>query len=74
MDAIVDGPHACEFAGIGISPSGSGDRLRQRSLSFGKKVATRRSEGIAEEFKKMVLDSIENRYGAGSKTTSSSAA
>ncbi|WP_068311268.1 flavodoxin-dependent (E)-4-hydroxy-3-methylbut-2-enyl-diphosphate synthase [Polycladidibacter hongkongensis] len=65
MGCIVNGPGESKHADIGISLPGTGETPAAPVFVDGQKVKTLRGAGIAEDFKKMVLDYIENRYGNG---------
>ncbi|MEM8839151.1 MAG: flavodoxin-dependent (E)-4-hydroxy-3-methylbut-2-enyl-diphosphate synthase [Pseudomonadota bacterium] len=67
MGCIVNGPGESKHADIGISLPGTGETPAAPVFIDGRKAATLRGENIAEEFKVMVSDYIENRYGVGSK-------
>ncbi len=73
MGCIVNGPGESKHADIGISLPGTGETPSAPVFVDGEKVTTLRGEGIADEFKKMVLDYIEKRYGTGSKSSSDAA-
>jgi len=63
MGCIVNGPGESKQADIGISLPGTGEAPVAPGFVDGKKVATLRGPGAAREFKQMVLDYIERRYG-----------
>jgi len=63
MGCIVNGPGESKQADIGISLPGTGEAPVAPVFVDGKKVATLRGPGAAREFKQMVLDYIERRYG-----------
>jgi len=65
MGCIVNGPGESKHADIGISLPGTGEAPAAPVFVDGKKVATLRGPGAAAEFKQMVLDYIERRYGQG---------
>jgi (E)-4-hydroxy-3-methylbut-2-enyl-diphosphate synthase len=65
MGCIVNGPGESKMADIGISLPGTGETPSAPVFVDGKKVATLRGAGIAQEFQKMVADYIENRFGQG---------
>ena len=65
MGCIVNGPGESKQADIGISLPGTGEAPAAPVFVDGKKVATLRGPGAAAEFKEMVLDYIERRYGQG---------
>jgi (E)-4-hydroxy-3-methylbut-2-enyl-diphosphate synthase len=66
MGCIVNGPGESKHADIGISLPGTGEQPAAPVFVDGKKVATLRGATVAADFKKMVIDYIENRYGHGS--------
>jgi (E)-4-hydroxy-3-methylbut-2-enyl-diphosphate synthase len=66
MGCIVNGPGESKHADIGISLPGTGEAPAAPVFIEGKKVATLRGPGAAAEFKQMVLDYIERRFGQGS--------
>ena len=63
MGCIVNGPGESKHADIGISLPGTGETPTAPVFVDGQKAATLRGPGIADEFKQMVIDYIENRYG-----------
>lgn len=63
MGCIVNGPGESKHADIGISLPGTGETPTAPVFVDGKKVATLRGATLAADFKKMVADYIENRYG-----------
>ncbi|MGE0845153.1 MAG: flavodoxin-dependent (E)-4-hydroxy-3-methylbut-2-enyl-diphosphate synthase [Flavobacteriaceae bacterium] len=65
MGCIVNGPGESKHADIGISLPGTGESPAAPVFIDGKKAATLRGATIAADFKQMVLDYIENRFGAG---------
>ncbi|MEP7452376.1 flavodoxin-dependent (E)-4-hydroxy-3-methylbut-2-enyl-diphosphate synthase [Phyllobacterium sp. SB3] len=67
MGCIVNGPGESKMADIGISLPGTGETPSAPVFVDGKKVATLRGTGIAQEFQKMVADYIENRFGHGNQ-------
>ena len=67
MGCIVNGPGESKHADIGISLPGTGETPAAPVFIDGRKAATLRGAGIAEDFQKMVADYIENRFGAGGK-------
>jgi (E)-4-hydroxy-3-methylbut-2-enyl-diphosphate synthase len=64
MGCIVNGPGESKHADIGISLPGTGETPTAPVFIDGKKAATLRGPGIAGEFKTLVIDYIERRYGA----------
>ncbi|WP_244500265.1 flavodoxin-dependent (E)-4-hydroxy-3-methylbut-2-enyl-diphosphate synthase [Methyloceanibacter superfactus] len=65
MGCIVNGPGESKHADIGISLPGTGESPAAPVFIDGEKVTTLRGPGAAAEFKQMVLDYIERRYGTG---------
>jgi (E)-4-hydroxy-3-methylbut-2-enyl-diphosphate synthase len=65
MGCIVNGPGESKHADIGISLPGTGEVPSAPVFVDGKKAATLRGPNIAADFKAMVMDYIERRYGAG---------
>ncbi|MDP1582247.1 MAG: flavodoxin-dependent (E)-4-hydroxy-3-methylbut-2-enyl-diphosphate synthase, partial [Bradyrhizobium sp.] len=66
MGCIVNGPGESKHADIGISLPGTGETPAAPVFVDGKKFRTLRGPNIATEFKAMVIDYIDQRYGAGS--------
>ncbi|EKF42044.1 flavodoxin-dependent (E)-4-hydroxy-3-methylbut-2-enyl-diphosphate synthase [Nitratireductor indicus] len=64
MGCIVNGPGESKHADIGISLPGTGETPAAPVFIDGRKAATLRGTGIAEEFEKMVGDYIEQRFGS----------
>ena len=67
MGCIVNGPGESKQADIGISLPGTGEQPAAPVFIDGKKAATLRGPAIAAEFKQMVIDYIERRYGHGTR-------
>jgi (E)-4-hydroxy-3-methylbut-2-enyl-diphosphate synthase len=65
MGCIVNGPGESKHADIGISLPGTGETPTAPVFIDGKKAATLRGPTLAADFKTMVIDYIERRYGAG---------
>jgi (E)-4-hydroxy-3-methylbut-2-enyl-diphosphate synthase len=65
MGCIVNGPGESKHADIGISLPGTGETPTAPVFVDGKKVATLRGATVAADFKQMVIDYIERRYGMG---------
>jgi (E)-4-hydroxy-3-methylbut-2-enyl-diphosphate synthase len=63
MGCIVNGPGESKHADIGISLPGTGEEPAAPVFVDGKKAHTLRGPNIAEDFRKLVHDYIENRYG-----------
>ncbi|MGE8940354.1 flavodoxin-dependent (E)-4-hydroxy-3-methylbut-2-enyl-diphosphate synthase [Leptospira interrogans] len=66
MGCIVNGPGESKHADIGISLPGTGETPAAPVFIDGQKAMTLRGPKIAEEFKAIVEDYIEKRYGVGS--------
>lgn len=64
MGCIVNGPGESKHADIGISLPGTGEQPAAPVFIDGKKAVTLRGPRIAEEFKAIVEDYIEKRFGA----------
>ena len=73
MGCIVNGPGESKHADIGISLPGTGETPTAPVFIDGTKAATLRGPNIAAEFKAMVMDYIERRYGAGGAGRSAAA-
>jgi (E)-4-hydroxy-3-methylbut-2-enyl-diphosphate synthase len=69
MGCIVNGPGESKHADIGISLPGTGEQPTAPVFVNGKKVATLRGPTLVEDFKQMVADYIEQRYGNGAGRT-----
>ena len=71
MGCIVNGPGESKHADIGISLPGTGETPAAPVFIDGKKAMTLRGATVAADFKKLVIDYIEKRYGtagAGART------
>jgi len=68
MGCIVNGPGESKHANIGISLPGTGETPAAPVFIDGQKVTTLRGADVADQFKLMVADYIEKRFGAGQKT------
>ncbi len=66
MGCIVNGPGESRHADVGISLPGTGETPAAPVFIDGKKSITLRGPAIAAEFKAIVEDYIEKRFGAGS--------
>jgi (E)-4-hydroxy-3-methylbut-2-enyl-diphosphate synthase len=62
MGCIVNGPGESKHANIGISLPGTGEEPAAPVFVDGRKVATLRGAGIAEDFQRMIEDYVANRY------------
>jgi (E)-4-hydroxy-3-methylbut-2-enyl-diphosphate synthase len=65
MGCIVNGPGESKHADIGISLPGTGEAPAAPVFIDGKKALTLRGPSAAAEFKQLVLDYIERRFGQG---------
>jgi len=65
MGCIVNGPGESKHADIGISLPGTGETPAAPVFIEGKKVATLRGADVADQFKVMVAEYIEGRFGVG---------
>lgn len=65
MGCIVNGPGESKHANIGISLPGTGETPAAPVFVDGQKVATLRGADVADQFKVMVADYIERKFGAG---------
>jgi (E)-4-hydroxy-3-methylbut-2-enyl-diphosphate synthase len=68
MGCIVNGPGESKHADIGISLPGTGERPTAPVFIDGKKAATLRGATLGADFKQMVIDYIERRWGTGART------
>ena len=64
MGCIVNGPGESKHADIGISLPGTGETPAAPVFVDGQKFRTLRGDKIAQDFKTLVIDYIEQRYGA----------
>jgi (E)-4-hydroxy-3-methylbut-2-enyl-diphosphate synthase len=69
MGCIVNGPGESKHADIGISLPGTGEQPAAPVFIDGKKAMTLRGPTVAADFKNIVMDYIERRYGMGSGRT-----
>ncbi|HEU5019803.1 MAG TPA: flavodoxin-dependent (E)-4-hydroxy-3-methylbut-2-enyl-diphosphate synthase [Pseudolabrys sp.] len=65
MGCIVNGPGESKHADIGISLPGTGEQPTAPVFIDGKKAATLRGATLSADFKQMVIDYIDRRFGAG---------
>ena len=65
MGCIVNGPGESKHADIGISLPGTGEQPTAPVFIDGKKAATLRGPTLSADFKQMVIDYIEQRFGTG---------
>jgi len=63
MGCIVNGPGESKHADIGISLPGTGEQPTAPVFIDGKKAATLRGSTLSADFKQMVIDYIERRFG-----------
>jgi (E)-4-hydroxy-3-methylbut-2-enyl-diphosphate synthase len=73
MGCVVNGPGESKHADIGISLPGNGEAPAAPVFIDGEKRLTLRGDGIATEFHQIVENYIENRFGAGTPATTSTA-
>ena len=66
MGCIVNGPGESKRADIGISLPGTGEQPTAPVFIDGKKAMTLRGPTLAADFKKIVIDYIERRFGSSS--------
>jgi (E)-4-hydroxy-3-methylbut-2-enyl-diphosphate synthase len=67
MGCIVNGPGESKHANIGISLPGTGEAPAAPVFVDGKKFRTLRGPSIAADFKALVIDYIDQRYGNGGR-------
>ena len=65
MGCIVNGPGESKHADIGISLPGTGEQPAAPVFIDGKKAVTLRGATVAADFKNIVIDYIERRFGTG---------
>jgi (E)-4-hydroxy-3-methylbut-2-enyl-diphosphate synthase len=63
MGCVVNGPGESKHSDIGISLPGTGEAPAAPVFIDGKKVTTLRGDNIAGEFRKIIDDYIDQRYG-----------
>ena len=68
MGCIVNGPGESKHADIGISLPGTGEQPTAPVFIDGKKAATLRGPTLTADFKQMVTDYIERRFGRGEQS------
>jgi (E)-4-hydroxy-3-methylbut-2-enyl-diphosphate synthase len=73
MGCIVNGPGESKHANIGISLPGTGEAPAAPVFVDGKKFRTLRGATIAADFKALVIDYIDQRYGSGTKVAETAA-
>ena len=64
MGCIVNGPGESKHADIGISLPGTGEQPAAPVFIDGKKAATLRGPTLADDFRALVNDYVERRFGA----------
>jgi (E)-4-hydroxy-3-methylbut-2-enyl-diphosphate synthase len=69
MGCIVNGPGESKHADIGISLPGTGEQPTAPVFIDGKKAMTLRGPTLAADFKNIVIDYIERRFGTGAGRT-----
>ncbi len=69
MGCIVNGPGESKHADVGISLPGTGEQPAAPVFIDGKKALTLRGQNIASDFKQIVEDYIEKRFGQGLGST-----
>jgi (E)-4-hydroxy-3-methylbut-2-enyl-diphosphate synthase len=74
MGCIVNGPGESKHADIGISLPGTGETPAAPVFVDGEKFRTLRGPTIAADFKALVIDYIEQRYGSSAKAPAVTAA
>jgi (E)-4-hydroxy-3-methylbut-2-enyl-diphosphate synthase len=74
MGCIVNGPGESKHADIGISLPGTGESPAAPVFIDGKKATTLRGPTLAKDFKALVEEYIERRFGTGQSTSSVQAA
>jgi (E)-4-hydroxy-3-methylbut-2-enyl-diphosphate synthase len=74
MGCIVNGPGESKHADIGISLPGTGEQPTAPVFIDGKKAATLRGATLSADFKQMVIDYIERRWGQGARAAESARA
>ena len=73
MGCIVNGPGESKHADIGISLPGTGETPAAPIFIDGKKAMTLRGANIAADFKVLVEQYIEKRFGVGAKSSAAAA-
>jgi (E)-4-hydroxy-3-methylbut-2-enyl-diphosphate synthase len=69
MGCIVNGPGESKHADIGISLPGTGEQPAAPVFIDGRKAATLRGPTLAEDFRKMVAEYVEKRFGPRTLTS-----
>ena len=73
MGCIVNGPGESKHADIGISLPGTGEQPAAPVFIDGKKAVTLRGPTLAEDFRKLLDDYIERRFGQGARAPADAA-
>jgi (E)-4-hydroxy-3-methylbut-2-enyl-diphosphate synthase len=73
MGCIVNGPGESKHADIGISLPGTGEQPAAPVFIDGRKAVTLRGPTVAEDFRKLVNEYVERRFGTGARTSSAAA-
>jgi len=73
MGCIVNGPGESKHADIGISLPGTGEQPTAPVFIDGKKAATLRGPTLTTDFKQMVIDYIERRFGHAASSAAAKA-
>ena len=71
MGCIVNGPGESKHADIGISLPGTGETPAAPVFVDGEKFRTLRGATIAADFKALVIDYIDQRYGSAGTASAS---
>jgi (E)-4-hydroxy-3-methylbut-2-enyl-diphosphate synthase len=74
MGCIVNGPGESKHADIGISLPGTGEQPAAPVFIDGRKAATLRGPTLADDFRRMVAEYVERRWGGGAASVSGEAA
>ncbi len=64
MGCVVNGPGESKYANIGISLPGTFEEPKAPVYIDGAHATTLKGEGLVDEFKALLLDYVERRYGA----------
>ncbi len=69
MGCVVNGPGESKHANLGISLPGTFEEPKAPVYMDGEHLTTLKGEGLVEEFKRILDDYVEKRYGAGAATS-----
>ena len=69
MGCVVNGPGESKHADVGISLPGTGEAPAAPVFVDGEKFTTLRGENIADDFKTLLDNYIQNRYGNGARSS-----